>query len=150
MQTLQSQSTSNPSSISQAAAVAALRGGIDFMDDWLRILEVGRKLVLQSVERCAGLHCAPSDGAFYAFVNCEGVIGAMTPDGTTIGSDLDFATYLLETAHVGVVHGAAFGVDNHIRIAYAVDHATLREACTRIERACSVLVLALQTEASSR
>jgi len=150
MQTLQSQSTSNPSSISQAAAVAALRGGIGFMDEWLRILEVGRKLVLQSVERCAGLHCAPSDGAFYAFVNCEGVIGAMTPDGKILGSDFDFATYLLETAHVGVVHGGAFGVDNHIRIAYAVDHATLREACARIERACSALVLALQTEASSR
>jgi aspartate aminotransferase len=148
MQTLQSQSTSNPSSISQAAAVAALRGGIGFMDEWLRILEVGRKLVLQSVGRCPGLHCAPSDGAFYAFVNCEGVIGATTPDGKTIGSDFEFATYLLEAAHVGVVHGAAFGVDNHIRIAYAVDHTTLREACARIERACAALVL--QTEISTR
>jgi aspartate aminotransferase len=149
MQTLQSQSTSNPSSISQAAAVAALRGGTGFMAGWLDTLQAGRAMVLAAIARCAGLSCAASEGAFYAFVNCEGVIGATTPGGEILRSDLDFANYLLETAHVGVVHGGAFGVENHLRIAYAVEPATLREACRRIEVACAALTLRT-TEASAR
>lgn len=141
MQTLQSQSTSNPSSISQAAAVAALRGGTGFMAAWLDTLQAGRATVLAAIARCPGLYCAASEGAFYAFVNCEGVIGATTQGGEILRSDLDFANYLLETAHVGVVHGGAFGIENHLRIAYAVDPEALREACWRIEAACAALTL---------
>ena len=140
MQTLQSQSTSNPSTISQAATVAALRGGTDFMTEWLAALRTNRATVLAAIERCPGLYCAAAEGAFYAFVNCAGVIGSATPDGTILRSDLDFATYLLDAAHVGVVHGGAFGVEEHIRIAYAVPEPTLHEACRRIEAACAALV----------
>lgn len=140
MQTLQSQSTSNPSTISQAAAMAALRGGTAFMSDWLTALQANRQMVLAAIERCPGLHCAASEGAFYAFVNCAGLIGATTPDGTVLSTDLDFANYLLDAAHVGVVHGSAFGVENHVRIAYAVPAQTLQDACGRIEAACAALV----------
>jgi aspartate aminotransferase len=142
MQILQSQSTSNPSTISQAATVAALRGGLSFLDDWLVELRANRDLVNATIARCAGLHCEPADGAFYAFVNCAGLIGATTPDGTILRDDLAVATWLLESAHVGVVHGSAFGVEDHVRIAYAVPVETLKEACRRIEAACATLTLA--------
>ncbi|MEW6340807.1 MAG: aminotransferase class I/II-fold pyridoxal phosphate-dependent enzyme [Paraburkholderia sp.] len=143
MQTLQSQSTSNPSTISQAAAVAALRGGIGFMTDWLATLRASRDLVLATIGRCDGLRCDVAEGAFYAFVDCSGLIGATMPSGTLLHDDLDFANYLLETAHVGVVHGGAFGVEHHVRIAYAVPMATLEDACRRIEAACAALTLPL-------
>lgn len=141
MTTLQSQSTSNPSTISQAATIAALRGGTGFMRDWLDTLRESRDRVLATIARCDGLRCDVAEGAFYAFVDCRALIGATTPAGTVLRSDFDFATYLLETAHVGVVHGGAFGVEHHIRIAYAVPMATLDEACRRIEAACAALVL---------
>jgi aspartate aminotransferase len=143
MQTLQSQSTSNPSTISQAAAVAALRGGIGFMADWLATLRASCDLVLATIGRCDGLRCDVAEGAFYAFVDCSGLIGATTPSGTLLRDDLDFANYLLEAAHVGVVHGGAFGVEHHVRIAYAVPMATLEDACQRIEAACAALTLPL-------
>ncbi|QNB14777.1 pyridoxal phosphate-dependent aminotransferase [Paraburkholderia tropica] len=142
MQILQSQSTSNPSTISQAATVAALRGGLSFLDDWLVELRANRDLVNATIARCPGLHCEPADGAFYAFVNCAGLIGATTPDGAVLRDDLAVATWLLESAHVGVVHGSAFGVEDHVRIAYAVPVETLKEACGRIEAACATLTLA--------
>ena len=147
MLTLQSQSTSNPSTISQAAAIAALQGGNGFMAAWLTSLASSRQTILDCIARCAGLSCAVSEGAFYAFVNCEGVIGATTPDGMCLQSDFDFATYLLQQAHVGTVHGTAFGVKDHIRIAYAVTPELLAEACRRIEAACAALTLSplLQT-----
>ncbi|MBN3727135.1 aminotransferase class I/II-fold pyridoxal phosphate-dependent enzyme [Burkholderia sp. Ac-20379] len=141
MVTLQSQSTSNPSTISQAAAIAALRGGTGFMRDWLGALRESRDRVLATVARCEGLQCDVAEGAFYAFVNCAGLVGATTPDGKVLRNDFDFASYLLDTAHVGVVHGGAFGVEHHVRIAYAVPMATLDEACRRIEAACAALVL---------
>lgn len=143
MQTLQSQSTSNPSTISQAATLAALEGGTEFLVEWLAELRQSRDLVVETVGRCQGLRCEAADGAFYAFVDCSAAIGAATPDGQVIATDLDFANYLLEAAHVGVVHGSAFGVDNHFRIAYAVPMPTLREACRRIEAACAALTLAI-------
>ena len=149
MLTLQSQSTSNPSTISQAAAIAALQGGNDFMKTWLVSLASRRKMVLDAIARCAGLSCAVSEGAFYAFVDCSGVIGAVTPDGKRLGSDFDFASYLLEHAHVGTVHGAAFGVEDHIRIAYAVAPDMLEEACRRMESACAALTLATSTASAS-
>lgn len=137
---LQSQSTSNPSSISQAAAVAALEGGTSFIDEWIERLAVRRDRVLASVRRIEGLNCAMPEGAFYLFVNCQGMYGKRTPDGVSIGSDLDFASYLLDSAKVGTVHGSAFGAPGYLRIAYAVDDAVLDIACQRIEAACARLV----------
>ncbi|CRM90926.1 Aspartate aminotransferase [Pseudomonas sp. 22 E 5] len=148
MQVLQSQSTSNPSSISQAAAVAALRGNKDFLAGWIEELGRARELLLRTIERSPGLICEAAEGAFYAFVNCEGVVGAKASDGRVLQNDLDFANYLLEVAHVGVMHGEAFGVPNHIRIAYGVDQAKLQEACLRIEKACKELSFTKNVEAS--
>ncbi|KXU84682.1 hypothetical protein CR51_41855 [Caballeronia megalochromosomata] len=95
MQTLQSQSTSNPSTISQAATLAALEGGTGFLIEWIDELRTCRDLVVDTVARCRGLRCDAPDGAFYAFVNCSGAIGANTPSGAVIATDLDFANYLL-------------------------------------------------------
>lgn len=139
MQVLQSQSTSNPSTISQRAAIAALDGGIGFMADWIGQLAERRDIVLDALKGVAGIEADLPDGAFYVFADCGGLIGTVAPDGRTIQSDLDFATYLLEAAHVGVVHGSAFGTPGHIRIAYAIDTRTLRTACARIAEACGRL-----------
>ena len=143
MQTLQSQSTSNPSTISQAATFAALEGGTDSLLEWIDELRTCRDLVVDTMARCPGLRCDALDGAFYAFVDCSGAIGATTPSGDVIATDLDFANYLLEAAHVGVVHGSALGVENHVRFAYAVPMPTLRDACRRIETACAALTPAV-------
>jgi aspartate aminotransferase len=140
MQVLQSQSTSNASSISQAAAVAALEGGTGFIQDWLAMLALRRDRVLQTIARIDGLSCAPPEGAFYVFANCTALLGKTTPEGLRLDSDLDIANYLLDTAHVGTVHGSAFGAPGYLRIAYAVDMAVLDEACRRIERSCAALV----------
>ncbi|MFT0860526.1 pyridoxal phosphate-dependent aminotransferase [Ancylobacter sp. G4_0304] len=140
MQVLQSQSTSNPSTISQRAAIAALEGGLDFMAGWLDVLRERRGVVLDMVARTPGLSADMPDGAFYVFADCGGLIGTRTPDGRVIASDLDVATYLLDAAHVGVVHGSAFGTPGYLRIAYAVDTDTLRAACARIEAACQALM----------
>lgn len=139
MQVLQSQSTSNASSISQAAAVAALDGGTSFMTDWLDQLARRRDRVLQTIARIDGLHCASPEGAFYVFVSCTGLLGRTTPQGKRLDSDLDLAGYLLDSAHVGTVHGSAFGAPGYLRIAYAVDLQVLDEACRRIEKACAAL-----------
>ncbi|KAF1020003.1 MAG: Aspartate aminotransferase [Paracidovorax wautersii] len=139
MQVLQSQSTSNASSISQAAAVAALEGDTDFIQPWLRMLAERRDRVLQTLSRIDGLHSAVPEGAFYVFANCTGLIGRATPQGHRLESDLDVANYLLDSAHVGTVHGSAFGAPGYLRIAYAVDPAVLDEACHRIEQACAAL-----------
>lgn len=139
MQVLQSQSTSNASSISQKAAIAALDGGLDFMQPWLDTLAERCDVVLSMIAGTNGLSAGRPEGAFYVFADCSGLLGCERPDGRLIASDLDFATYLLEEAHVGVVHGSAFGTPGHIRIAYAVDTDALRMACARIAVACRKL-----------
>lgn len=139
MQTLQSQSTTNACSISQAATVAALTGGLDFLAERRRILRDRRDRVLAAVAGIPGLRCAVPDGAFYAYVNCAGMIGRRTPDGRSIANDLDFADYLLSEAGIGVVHGAAFGLSPYIRIAYAIDTERLTVACERLRDACARL-----------
>ncbi|OCR26097.1 aspartate aminotransferase [Pseudomonas syringae] len=139
LQVLQSQSTSNPSSISQGAAIAALDGGTGFIHDWIGRLAKRRDRVLDSIGRINGLSCAMPEGAFYLFVNCQGMYGKRTPDGKVIASDLDFASYLLDAAKVGTVHGTAFGAPGYLRIAYAVDDRVLDEACQRIEAVCHEL-----------
>ncbi len=140
MDMLQSQSTSNPSSISQAAAVAALTGETGFMADWDKALVARRARVLKMVAETPGfsLQVEPQ-GAFYVYACVAGMIGRRTPAGKVIGNDLDFAEYLLDAAHVGTVHGGAFGASPYIRIAYAIPDARLEEACARVTRACAAL-----------
>jgi aspartate aminotransferase len=139
LQVLQSQSTSNASSISQAAAVAALDGGTAFIEQWISRLAGRRDQVLASVGRIDGLECAMPEGAFYLFVNCQGMYGKKTPGGKLITNDFEFASYLLEAAKVGTVHGSAFGAPGYLRIAYAVDDGVLSDACQRLEQACAQL-----------
>ena len=139
MAKVQSQSTSNPSSISQAAAVEALNGPQDFIAERGKVFEQRRDLVVGMLNQAAGLHCPKPEGAFYVYPSCAGCIGKKTPDGAAIESDLDFVTYLLESVGVACVHGAAFGLSPHFRISYATSTEALTEACSRIQRACAAL-----------
>ncbi|GGB24204.1 aminotransferase [Tistrella bauzanensis] len=137
---IQSQSTSNPSSISQAAAVEALNGPQDFIAERARRFQVRRDLVVRLLNQAPGLVCPVPEGAFYVYPSCEGVLGKKTPQGQVIGSSEDFAGYLLEHVGIAVVHGAAFGLDPYFRISYATADEVLEEACGRIARACNDLV----------
>ncbi|MGH7074931.1 MAG: aspartate transaminase [Stellaceae bacterium] len=139
MTMLQSQSTSNASSISQAAAVEALNGPQDFIPKHNAVFKERRDLVIAMLNQAPGLHCPRPDGAFYVYPSCAGIIGKRTPDGKTIANDTDFITYLLDTEGVAVVQGAAFGLSPHFRISYATSTANLEEACQRIQRACAAL-----------
>ncbi len=136
---IQSQSTSNPCSISQAAAVEALNGDHSFMTPWLEAFTERRNLVVNALNECEGLSCPNPEGAFYVYPSCAGCIGKQTPDGKTIETDEDFVTYLLESAGVACVQGAAFGLSPHFRISYATSKETLIEACNRIRKACADL-----------
>jgi aspartate aminotransferase len=139
MGAVQSNSTANPCSISQAAAIEALTGPQDFIQKHKRLFQERRDLVVDWLNRVPGLHCPRPEGAFYVYPSCAGLLGKRTPDGKAIDSDEDFARYLLETEGVAVVHGTAFGLAPHFRISYATSNEELREACTRIERACRAL-----------
>lgn len=114
MQILQSQSTSNPSSISQAAVMAM-------------------------ISEVDGLSAALPPGAFYVFANCQGLLGKQTPEGAVLDSDVAVADYLVQSAHVATLQGSAFGTPGYLRIAYAIDDKRLEEACTRIGQACARL-----------
>ena len=136
---IQSQSTSNPSSISQAASIAALDGPQDFIAKNNKAFQARRDLVVSMLNQASGLNCPTPDGAFYVYPSCAGVIGKKTPDGKTIENDEDFCTYLLEAEGVAAVHGEAFGLSPHFRISYATSDAVLEDACARIQRACAAL-----------
>ncbi|MDA5192853.1 pyridoxal phosphate-dependent aminotransferase [Govanella unica] len=137
--TIQSQSTSNPCSISQAATVAALTGPQEFMKDRAKSFQGRRDLVVKMLNDTPGLECPTPAGAFYVYPSCAGLIGKTTPNGDVLTSDLDVAGYLLEAEGVAVVHGEAFGLSPHFRISYATSETELVEACTRIKRACAAL-----------
>ncbi len=139
MAKIQSQSTSNPCSVAQAAAVAALTGPQDFLAERAAVFQGRRDLVVSMLNEAPGLRCPTPEGAFYVYPDCEGLIGKTTPQGTTLFSDEDVAAYLLESEGVAVVHGAAFGLSPAFRVSYATDTATLEEACRRIQRACAAL-----------
>ncbi|HUK11427.1 MAG TPA: pyridoxal phosphate-dependent aminotransferase [Stellaceae bacterium] len=139
MSTLQSQSTSNPSSVSQAAAVEALSGPQDFIPRNNAVFKERRDLVVDLLNKAAGIHCPTPEGAFYVYPSCAGAIGKRTPKGRTIETDTDFVQYLLEAEGVAVVQGAAFGLSPHFRISYATSTEVLRDACNRIIRACAAL-----------
>lgn len=136
---IQSQSTSNPSSISQAAAVAALEGDQSFLEERNDAFRERRDLVVQMLNDSDGLECLKPEGAFYVYPSCAGCIGKTTPDGKVIETDEDFVTYLLESEGVACVQGAAFGLSPCFRISYATSTEALKEACTRIQRACQAL-----------
>jgi aspartate aminotransferase len=136
MAKVMSQTTSNPSSISQWAAVEALNGPQDFIRPNAKLFEQRRDLVVSMLNQARGMRCPTPEGAFYVYPSVEGLIGKTAPSGKPIGSDEDFAVELLETEGVSVVFGAAFGLSPHFRISYATSNAVLEDACTRIQRFC--------------
>ena len=139
MSKLQSQSTSNPSSISQAAAVEGLNGPQDFIAKHNDVFKARRDLVVSMLNQAKGVECLVPDGAFYVYPSVTGCINKNTPDGKKIENDLDFSTALLEAEGVAVVHGAAFGLSPHFRISYATSTESLQDACQRIQRFCASL-----------
>ena len=138
---VQSQSTSNPCSISQAAAVEALNGVQDFIPKNNAQFKSRRDLVVKMLNDAVGLDCHTPEGAFYVYPSCAGLIGATTPGGQTLHNDEDVCGYLLESQGVAVVHGAAFGMSPHFRVSYAAASEVLEDACKRIQRACAELTL---------
>jgi aspartate aminotransferase len=139
MGAIQSNSTANPCSISQAAAIEALNGPQDFIPRNAAVFKQRRDLVVDALNKVPGLYCPLPEGAFYVYPSCAGLIGKTTPDGKTIATDEDFVRYLLEAEGVAVVHGDAFGLAPHFRISYATSTEELTEACSRIDRACRAL-----------
>jgi aspartate aminotransferase len=136
---VQSQSTSCPSSISQAAAIAALDGPQDFLAERAASFQMRRDLVVAAVNAIPGLSCRAPEGAFYLYASCAGVIGKRTPKGETLGSDLEFCNYLLSDYDLAVVPGAAFGLSPYFRLSYATGVAELNDACSRLAAACNAL-----------
>jgi aspartate aminotransferase len=136
---LQSQSTSNPCSISQWAAVEALEGTQDFLPERAEAFKQRRDLVVSMLNQAKGLECPTPEGAFYVYPSCKGCMGKTTPKGAKIESDEDFVTALLEEEGVAVVHGEAFGLSPFFRVSYATSTEVLEEACQRIQRFCGSL-----------
>ena len=139
MAKVQSQSTSNPCSISQAAAVEALNGPQDFIPVRAEAFRERRDLVVSMLNQATGISCPSPEGAFYVYPSCAGAIGKKTKDGKVIANDLDFVSALLDEEGVAVVHGEAFGLSPHFRISYATSTEELTEACKRIQRFCARL-----------
>jgi aspartate aminotransferase len=139
MGALQSQSTTNPSSISQAAGVEALNGTQDFIPKHNTIFKERRDRVVVMLNEAKGLQCPTPEGAFYVYPSCAGAIGKHKPDGKKIATDTDFCEYLLEAVGVATVPGTAFGLAPYFRISYATSTEVLTEACTRIQKACAAL-----------
>lgn len=139
MAVVQSQATSCPSSVSQAAAVEALTGPQEFLVDRRDSFRRRRDLVVSRLNEIPGIDCRTPEGAFYTLASCRELIGRTTPSGKRIGSDADFTDYLLEEAHVAVVPGSAFGLSPYFRISYATSEAELDAALVRISAACAAL-----------
>jgi len=137
--TIQSQSTSNPSSISQWAAVEALNGPQDYIPKNAEIFRKRRDLVVSMLNQAKGIVCPNPEGAFYVFPSCAGTLGKTTAGGKLLQTDEDFVTALLEEEGVAVVQGSAFGLAPYFRISYATSETALEEACSRIQRFCANL-----------
>ncbi|WP_179379407.1 pyridoxal phosphate-dependent aminotransferase [Jannaschia marina] len=140
MRKVQSQSTSNPCSISQYAAVEALDGTQEFIRPNQALFKGRRDLVVGGLNACPGITCPKPEGAFYVYPSIAGCIGKTSSGGVEITDDETFATALLEEEGVAVVFGAAFGLSPHFRVSYATSEEALTEACTRIKRFCEGLV----------
>ncbi|ABE05414.1 pyridoxal phosphate-dependent aminotransferase [Rickettsia bellii] len=139
MTIIQSQSTSNPCSISQVAAVEALNGVQGYIAQNALNFEKKRDLALSILQRVKYFECYKPEGAFYLFIKCDKIFGAKTKSGKVINNSNDFGEYLLEEAKVAVVPGIAFGLEGYFRISYATSMEELEEACLRMERACGSL-----------
>ena len=139
MNMISSQSTTSTSTISQWAALEALRGPQDFIAEHNKVFKDRRDLVVAMLNQANGITCATPEGAFYVYPSAEGMIGKKTPDGDVLNTDEDVAKYLLAAEGVAVVHGEAFGLSPHFRISYATATEKLEEACKRIQRACAAL-----------
>jgi len=139
MAKLQSQSTSNPSSIAQAAATAALNGPQDFLIERNAAFKRRRDLVVSMLNQVNGISCPRPEGAFYVYPDVSGLIGKTTPGGVRIENDEALVTYFLDDARVAAVHGGAFGLEPAFRVSYATSEALLTEACQRIQAACAAL-----------
>jgi len=139
MRKLQSQSTSNPASVSQWAAVEALNGPQDFIAERAGVFKERRDLVVSMLNQATGIECPTPEGAFYVYPSCAGCMNKTTPNGKTLQSDEDFVTALLEDEGVAVVHGEAFGLSPFFRISYATSTEALKAACERIQRFCASL-----------
>jgi aspartate aminotransferase len=136
MEKLQGQQTSGASSISQHAALAALKGPQGFVSEVRQVFQRRRDLVVERLNRGFGLRCARPAGAFYAFASCEGLIGRSSAGGRLLRTDEDVALALLDEAQVAVMQGSAFGLGPYLRIAYAIDDASLARACDAIQTFC--------------
>jgi aspartate aminotransferase len=137
---LQSQSTSNPSSISQAASVEALNGDQSFLKSRAEVFKKRRNFIVDALNNMKGISCSLPNGAFYVFPSCKDLFGKQTPDGKVINNDEDFVTALLESAGVAVVHGSAFGLNGFFRISYATSDELIASACNRISNFCNSLI----------
>jgi aspartate aminotransferase len=136
---IQSQSTTNPSSISQAAAVEALNGNQDFIQIRAKAFQERRDFVVNSLNEIEGINCIKPDGAFYVFPSCKGLIGKKDKNGNKINNDSDFVQRLLENNGVAVVQGSAFGLEGFFRISYATSMSKLKDAMQRIKSFCENL-----------
>lgn len=136
---LQSQMSSCPSSISQAAAAAALSSDQQFVRDSVEVYRQRRDAAVAGLNAIDGLSCTPAEGAFYAYVNCAGAIGKTTPDGTQIRTDEDFTLYLLNAALVATIHGSAYGLGPYFRISFATSLDVIDEAVAAIDKAVRAL-----------
>ena len=139
MRTIQSQSTSNPNSIAQAASIAALDGPMEFLAANNEVFKARRDLVVSMLNQAPGINCHTPEGAFYVYPSVAGCIGKSTPLGKVIENDEDFVSELLGAEGVAAVHGAAFGLEPHFRISYATATELLEDACARIQRFCASL-----------
>jgi len=136
---IQSQSTSNPSSISQKAALAALQGPTDELDEMVRVYQSRRTWLVNALNAIDGVDCITPDGAFYVFPSFQGWIGKTTPEGTVLEDDLAICAWLLEAAGIALVPGTEFGAPGFIRFSYAVAQETLEDAVNRVAEAASLL-----------
>ena len=136
---IQSQSTSNPSSISQAAAVEALNGVQDFIKDRATSFQERRDFVVKTLNKIEGIECLNPDGAFYVFPSCKGLIGKKDSKGKEIKKDIDFVQSLLENNGIAVVQGSAFGLEGFFRISYATSMENLKMALEKITSFCKSL-----------
>ena len=139
MDMIQGQQTSGACSIAQWAAVEALNGPQDYVQESREIFEERRDLVVSMLNQAVGLHCPKPDGAFYVFPSCEELIGKETESGKVIETDEDFVTGIAGSEGVAVVHGSAFGLGPNFRISYAASTEDLTESCERIQRFCASL-----------
>jgi aspartate aminotransferase len=136
---VQGTSVSHTSSVTQAAAITALDGPMDFLPPFVEAYRRRRDVVVAAMRSIDGVTCTNPDGAFYVFPNCEGLLGRRTPKGKTLASDLELCMYFLEEAGVAVVPGSAFELPGHFRISYAASDAMVEEGMKRLREACASL-----------